>query len=91
MENCSEKKCDKGSCHNTGCGMTDMMLRLADQSWEELIKEKMKKIFEENNGEKMDKIAQSCVASVNTLWQNKMAGMQGKEEAKQKIGQSFMG
>ena len=96
MENCESGKCDtkyhkeKNCHHNTGCEMTDGMLRLADSAWEELIKEKMKKIFEEQNGERMDKVAQATVDVANAFWQSKMEGMSKCHESKQKIKTAFM-
>ena len=96
MENCETGKCEseskKKQCHhNSGCEMTDGMLRLADEAWEELVKEKMKKIFEEHNGEKMNKVAQASVEAATAFWQTKMEGMSRCHESKEKIKAAFMG
>lgn len=92
MENCNENKCNtkKECCHNTGCPMTDGMLRLADKAWEQLMIEKMKKVFEEHNGEKMNGIAQATVDSANAHWKNKMEAMANSHSAKMKLQEAFM-
>lgn len=93
MEKCNENKCsiEKESCHDTGCCMTDAMLRLADKAWEELMLEKMKKVFEEHNGEKMNRIAQATVDSANTHWKTKMEAKGNKHTTKMKLQEAFMG
>ena len=93
MEKCTENKCggEKSSCHDTGGCMTDAMLRLADKAWEKLMVEKMKKVFEEHNGEKMDKIAQVVVESANAHWKTKMEAMGNKHTAKTRLQEAFRG
>lgn len=88
--------CDtKGNCGpedcGTGCSMTDMILRISEEAWTELMKEKMKKALEAQIGEKMDKTAAAGVAASIAKWQHKMEGMGKCKEHTQKIQQSFMG
>jgi len=91
MENCNENKCvpESSSCHSTGCDMTDKMLHLADRAWEALMLEKMKKVFEEHNGEKMNRVAQATVELTNAHWKTKMEAMGNKQAAKTKLQEAF--
>ena len=91
MEKCNENKCgsEKESCYSTGCDMTDAMLRLADRAWEELMIEKMKRSFEEHNGERMNKIAKVMVDSTNAHWKTKMEAMGNKHKAKTNLQEAF--
>jgi hypothetical protein len=93
MENCESNKCVKtdNNCHSTGCDMTDAMLCLADQAWESLMIDKMKKVFEEHNGEKMNKVARATVDSANAHWKTKMEAMGNKHMAKTKLQEAFRG
>ncbi|MBT7902710.1 hypothetical protein HN587_02530 [Candidatus Woesearchaeota archaeon] len=97
MENCNEKQnecstksCAPKQCTSSGCEMTDKMMSLAEQAWSDLLKDKMKKLFETNNGERMDKIAQATVDAVNKKWKHKMQGMAACGEAKQNLKEAFM-
>jgi hypothetical protein len=53
------------------------MMGIADEVWEELMKDKMKKAFEKARGEKMDKAAGLAVEASISYWEGKM-----KEKAK---------
>lgn len=90
-----KEKCCKDECNTqkpkSGCEMTDMIMSLADQAWEELMKEKIKKEFEKQLGERMNKVA---LAGANASIAYHMHLMEGKvkcEENKNKLKQAFMG
>ena len=89
---CSEESCSAESCceESTGCEMTDMMLKLADEAWSELMKEKMKAAFESERGEKMDAVAKAVVNASIGKWEYKMLGKAKCNEHKEKIKQAFM-
>ena len=81
MKECEDNKCEikekhchekKKSCCSSGCEMTDMLMRQADQAWNEVVVEKMKEHFKANLGEKIDQIAAAGVKASTTYWQNKM-------------------
>ena len=90
-----ENSCDtqkkQDSCHSSGCEMTDKLMHLAEKAWEKLLIEKMKKILEEKNGARMDKVAQATVEATNSYWEHKMKGKTQCHDAKDKIKSAFMG
>lgn len=69
---CTDESCNNGSCNSkspkTGCEMTDMLMRMADKAWEELMMEKMKKHWEKSVGPRMDKVAKASVDGSNGYW-----------------------
>ena len=78
-ENCETSNCSTTSCNtkeshwcNSGCDMTDGLMKMADKAWEQLMLEKMKKVFEKHNGAKMDKVAEAAVGASLKHWENKM-------------------
>jgi hypothetical protein len=91
MEKCGKSESDCESEPKSGCEMTDQMMVLANEAWAELVKEKMKKRFEEVSGEKMNKIALASVEASMAYWQHKMKGKQGCMEHTQKMQQAFLG
>ena len=88
-QNCCEDTCNTKK-PTSGCEMTDMIMHIADHAWAELMKEKMKKEFEKQMGDKMNKVA---IASVNASIEYHTHEMEGKikcEEHKNKLKQAFM-
>jgi len=101
---CGQKKsCCGGSCggssgskcgskgEGTGCDMTDKILRLSAQAWEQLLLQKMKAEIEKLHGESVQKVAVAGVAAGHAQWEHKMAGKMKCGENKEKIKQAFMG
>lgn len=86
---CGSKQSTKEKCGSSGCQMTDMLVGLADRAWEELMLEKMKRLIEERNGEKMDRVARAGVDASFSFWEHKMGGMAGCEESKRKVQEAF--
>jgi hypothetical protein len=78
---CHDDSCstDKGSCepknkHNDDCcTLAEDVYCLAECAKHELLKEKMKKIFEARIGKKLDKIAELGVDAVLACLENKIA------------------
>jgi hypothetical protein len=57
--------------------MAGVLMDIADEAWEDLMRDKMKKAFEKAKGEKMDKAAALVVEASISYWEGKM-----KEKAK---------
>ena len=86
---CEESRCEEKS--STGCEMTDMMMGIADHAWEELMKEKIKKEFEKQIGERMNKVASASASASIAHHTHMMEGKMKIEEHKTKLRQAFMG
>lgn len=95
MTECNENSCNEQSeCSNskgTGCEMTDMMMCLADEAWKQLMVEKMKQQFEQQRGEKMNRVAAASIEASIAKWEHKMSGKMKCQEAKGKLKAAFMG
>ncbi len=63
------KECDE---YRSGCEFTDCMFALAKEAWGELMKEKIKKCYEEMHGEHMDKVAKIAAEGCSKYWKSKM-------------------
>jgi len=97
---CEEKTCEtdgssncksSDGCNlNSGCSMSDEIFSIANEAWRELLKEKMKKEFEKQRGEKMNGIAVVGVEGAMNYWQNMMAGKGATQEFQEKLKQAFM-
>lgn len=57
-----------------------MMLSLADAAWAELMKEKIKILFEKERGSNMDKVAEVATKASMEFWAKKMSGTEADEE-----------
>jgi len=68
-----------------GCDMIRHMEKLANQAWEELFKEKIKKHYEKSIGQKMDVNAQIVAERAIHVWKNKMATKEAKKEYENKL------
>ncbi len=76
------------SSHNKkegGCDTIRYMEKLANQAWEELFKEKVKKYYEESIGKKMDINAKIVAERAIHLWKNKIATREAKKEYEHKL------
>ena len=91
-ECCSESSC---GCNEEGfkteCEMTNKFIILANESWAELLKDKMKKVYEKKNGEHMNKLAEVLVDACSSYWQGKMQEKAKCAEFTEKIRQAMMG
>ena len=80
-EDCCEGKEGKDDCcKEGGCEMSHHMMKLADHAWAELAKEKMKKLWQEQRGANMDKIAEASVKGSMSFWMKKMNGEEFSKE-----------
>ena len=95
---CDEKCCSSKSCEcNESCGCSSeetsksaYMLKLADEAWSELMKEKMKESIEKMVGDKMNKTAQVSVEASMAYWSNKMRNEAAWAEFEEKLRKSMM-
>ena len=78
------------SCCSEEKSMPEMMMRLANEAWEGLMREKMKAAYEKAIGDRMDKAAQVSVEACINYWNNKMSGKASMAEFEQKIGKAMM-
>lgn len=91
MSNCkTNTHCDttSTSSHNKKEGSCDAirhMEKLANQAWDELFKEKVKKHYEENIGKKMDENAKIVAEQAIHIWNNKMSNRETKKEYEHKL------
>ena len=88
-QSCEEEACQVESCNEwqSECEMTNLIMQLGNEAWAALMKEKMKKKYEETIGKQMDKVAAVGVEGCCAYWKAKMqskAGCQAFEEALQK-------
>ena len=84
-------KCEDGKTESSGCDVTDEVMGLADEAWEELMKEKMKAELEKAVGSRMNAIAAAGVAASMEYWESVMQNKAKCEEHKEKIRKAFMG
>jgi hypothetical protein len=104
MCECKEEGCcsTKGCCCETSCGhneegfkteceVTNGMMKLANEAWGELLKEKMKKVYDKKNGEHMNKLAEVLVDTCTAYWHGKMQEKAKCAEFTEKIKQAMMG
>lgn len=85
--------CDtnKGSCESTTpksegqCTMAEDLLCLAKQAKKELLKEKMKVIFEAKKGKKLDKIAEAAVNAAIACMEHQIAGKEACNDYQQNL------
>jgi len=70
-----------------GCSLPGKLIALADQAWEELLKEKIKAEIQKSCGDKMDEIAKLVTETNNAKWGHMIEGRVKDEEYKQAIKQ----
>ena len=83
---CGPKKSD---CLKTGDPMIDKMAMLADKAWEAALIDKMKILWQDKMGEKMDKIAEANVGLSMAFHMGKMKADMELGEAVGKLKESF--
>tara|TARA_Y100000034_G_scaffold134711_1_gene203944 strand:+ start:1417 stop:1623 length:207 start_codon:yes stop_codon:yes gene_type:complete len=65
------------------------MVKLADRAWEEIMVEKMKALWLEKIGDKMDQIASASVETSMAYHMNEMKGKTEIKEAAKRIKEAF--
>ena len=81
--------CGKPDCDGSNCDPSYMVMKAANDSWTELLKDKMKAHFEKTMGKQMDTIAQAGVEASMTFHMNKMKEKSSMDEAMNKVRKSF--
>jgi len=71
-QHCHKQK--KKKCCDVGSEMGNEMVAIADRAWEELMLVKMKALWEEKMGDKMDNIARASVDTSMAYWGSMMKG-----------------
>ena len=90
MENCNiNSSCTTESAsHKHKCcsdNITDNIKCLAEKAWAELLKEKIKKQYENKIGSKMDKIAEVAADAAIDYWKHKIAAKESCKEQEAKL------
>lgn len=67
-------------CDCKDMDMPHMMLKLGDDAWADLMKEKMKAVYERERGANMDKASEVIVHASIDFWMQKMAGKEVGDE-----------
>ena len=92
--NCESNNCKSenykhhGEC-DTGCEMSNHMVRIADNAWECLMAEKMKAHWEKLMGSKMNEIAAASVETSMAYHMNMVKGKMEVEASAKKIQQAM--
>ncbi len=91
-KSCCESSCESGdSCSDENKNPSGMMMKLAEDAWSELMKEKIKAVFEKETGSMMNKVAQATAEASIAYWTHKMEGEAKCHEHQEKIMKAFMG
>jgi len=61
------------TAYHQDCSMPDKLLWLADEAWEELMREKIRDHIEASCGTMMDEVAKMTAETSTTRWKHKMA------------------
>ena len=70
--------------------MASQMLELADEAWGELLKEKIKKLLEKNQGAKLDKLAEICYEGAHEYYTGKFGEKAKWAEFEEKLNAAMM-
>ena len=95
MSNCTEDQCTPEQVNTNNCStdeccdMPEQLLELADEAWNELLREKMKAKIEESCGEKLDELAALVTTANSYRWQQKIQGKVKCDEYKSSIKEFF--
>ena len=83
---CQKKECCESNSQDHG----KMMMELANEAWSELMKEKMKTIYENAIGDKMNRVAQASVEACIAYWSNKMKEEHSWSEFEDKLRKAMI-
>lgn len=79
------------SCHEKECDFSGHLLKLADEAWMEVLKEKIKKQIETSCGPHLDQLAQIVAEANGARWSQKLAADKACKDFKSKICDFFSG
>lgn len=82
---CSSNTMKSHSKKEGSCDIIKNMEKLANQAWEELFKEKVKKHYEHSIGKKMNENAKIVAEQIVNLWKNKMLAREPKRDYEYKL------
>ena len=91
MSECDDNSCETDeSCHTGGksdgeCTLAEDMLCLAKSAKHDLLKEKMKKVFEAKIGKKLDKVAEIAVEAVLACMQQNIAAKEACDKYEENL------
>ncbi len=71
------------------CKIPEKLLALADQAWEEVVKEKIKQQIIASDGEKLDKLVQIVAQANAERWAHRIQGKARCDEYKSKLKEFF--
>ncbi|MFA4993764.1 MAG: hypothetical protein WC521_00440 [Bdellovibrionales bacterium] len=81
--------CGCENCTCGCCGKVDEFIGLAKSAHHELLKQKMKNVFEAKIGKKMDKVAEVVVAAALLQMKDRMSEKQAHEQFEKKLMDIF--
>lgn len=81
--------CGCGCKCGCGCGCSDNFLKLADEAWMEVLKEKIKAQIIAHKGEHMDKLAGLIAKANGERWKNKISSKTKSNEFKDELKAFF--
>jgi len=84
---CGDKSHQK--CHEGHSGCDDKLMRLAEEAWMELLKDKIKTEIENKKGSDLQKLAEIVAKANGEKWKHKMAAKIGCEEYKNTLKDFF--
>ena len=95
---CCEENCCSSGKESCGCecscgeknNVSKMILKLANDAWSELMKEKMKAAYEKETGDKMSKAAHVGVEASIAFWSGKMKEHASFAEFEEKLRKAMM-
>ncbi len=79
---------DHQSCHEHE-SYADRLLELADQAWEEVLKEKIKDQIRSSKTSHIDQLAKLVAESNNERWMQKLAAKKGCQDFREEINAFF--
>ena len=90
----SKSGCAESSCCEGGyCSESGMLRALSDKAWSCLMKEKIKKAYEEKMGKQMDAAAEICAEHAMKMYEMKKSGHEGAkaeiESFRKKLSEAF--
>lgn len=76
-------------CHGEKCNFSEKLLKLADEAWMEVLKEKIKIGIENKHGEHLEKLAEIVGNTNSAKWKHKIKSKAKCEEYKNTLKDFF--
>lgn len=89
-ETCNSEPCPTNPCATTSggseeCNMPEKLIQLADEAWEELLKDKLKAHIQAQKGKKLDDLAKLVAEANDARWKHLIQGKLKCEEFKTRL------